>query len=90
MVTYTKNVTFSLPIELIDKLRSFAKQHYITSISAGVREALEDYIRELEKDMLQKEMMEASKDPLFMQDLNESMSAFEQSDKEAFGGTEGW
>jgi metal-responsive CopG/Arc/MetJ family transcriptional regulator len=90
MGTSTKNVTFSLPIELIEKLRSFANNHYIPSVSAGVREALEDFIRELEKDMLKKKMIEASKDPAFMQDLNESMNAFEHSDKETFGGTEEW
>jgi len=85
-----KNVTFSLPIELLEKLRSFAKEHYIPSVSAGVKEALEEFVREVEKDMLKNKMIEASKDPLFMQDLNESMNAFEYSDKETFGGTEEW
>ena len=90
MGTYTKNVTFSLPIELIDKLRSFAKNHYIASVSAGVREALEEFTKDIEKEILQREMMQASQDPLFMQDLNESMNAFEHSDKETIEGTEEW
>jgi len=90
MGTSTKNVTFSLPVDLIEKLRSFAKNHYIPSVSAGVREALEEFTKDIEKEILKREMMEASKDPIFMQDLNDSMKAFEHSDKETFGGTEEW
>ena len=86
----TKNVTFSLPVELIDKLRNFAKNRYIPSVSAGVRAALEEFTKDIEKEVLKREMMEAAKDLLFMHDLSESMNAFEHSDKETFGGTDEW
>lgn len=82
MATTIKNVTFSLPIELIDKLKEFAKNNYIPSLNAGVKEALEEYTKTVEKEILKSKMMEAAKDPLFLQDLNDCMSAFEHSDKE--------
>jgi len=82
MASSLKNVTFSLPIELIEKLKEFAKSNYIPSLNAGVKEALEEYTKMVEKEILKKKMAEASNDPLFMQDLNDSMSVFEFSDKE--------
>lgn len=90
MATTTKNVTFSLPIELIEKLKDYAKNDYIPSLNAGVKEALEEYTKTVEKEILKKKMMEAAKDPLFMQDLSESMSAYEHSDKEVSRRSEEW
>ncbi|MCF6093243.1 hypothetical protein L1765_04430 [Microaerobacter geothermalis] len=77
-----KNVTFNLPIELIEKYKNYAEQKVIPSMNAGVREALEEYSIKVEKELLKKEMMDASNDPLFIKDLEESMKAFEHSDKE--------
>lgn len=85
MATKVKNVTFSLPTDLMEKYKAYAKSSYITSVNAGVKEALEDYSRKIEKEKLKKEMMKAAKDPLFIQDLEESMRAFESSDREAAG-----
>ncbi|MDF2519621.1 MAG: hypothetical protein K0R84_249 [Clostridia bacterium] len=82
MASNIKNVTFSLPIELIEKLKVLAKDNYIPSLNAGVKEALEEYTRTIEKEVLKNKMIKAAKDPLFMQDLNESMRSFEHSDKE--------
>lgn len=81
-MTKSKNVTFNLPPELIDKYKVYVKQKYIPSVNAGVREALEEYGKRIEKEMLKNEMKKASKDSLFMNDLNESMKAFEASDTE--------
>jgi predicted DNA-binding protein len=77
-----KNVTFSLPIDVIEKLKIYANNNYINSMNSGVKEALEDYIKKIEKQKLAKEMIEASKDIMFMKDLEESMQAFEFSDDE--------
>jgi len=82
MASTLKNVTFSLPIDLIEKLKEFAKSNYIPSLNAGVKEALEEYTKIVEKEILKSKMMEAANDSLFIQDLNDSMSAFEYSDKE--------
>ncbi len=90
MATKVKNVTFSLPTELMEKYKSYAKSSYIPSVNAGVKEALEEYSLKIEKDKLKKEMMKAAKDPIFVQDLEESMRAFEYSDIESAGREKEW
>lgn len=90
MSTKVKNVTFSLPSELIDKLKEYAKEEYIPSISAGVREAIEEYTIKLEKEKLYKEMLKAAEDPLFLKDLEDSMQAFESSDADLAGREGEW
>ena len=82
MVTKLKNITFSLPVDLIDKLKEYSEKNYIPSVSSAVREALQLYSKTIEKENLYREMKEASKDPLFMEDLNEIMEAFTVSDDE--------
>ncbi len=77
-----KNVTFNLPPELINKYKVYVKEKYIPSVNAGVKEALEEYGKRIEKEMLKSEMQKASKDPLFMNDLHESMNDFEAVDQE--------
>ncbi|MCL5985968.1 MAG: ribbon-helix-helix domain-containing protein [Actinobacteria bacterium] len=83
MSTKLKNITFSLPEDLMKKFKEYAKKNYVASVSSAVREALEQYSRKIEKERLYEQMREASKDPLFMKDLNESMDAFKSSDNEA-------
>jgi len=82
MATRVKNITFSLPVEIIERFREYAKCNYIPSMNSGAKEALEAYMKKIEKDKFAKEMLEASKDSIFMQDLEESMCSFESSDKE--------
>jgi len=77
-----KNVTFSLHVDLLEKYKAYARSNYIPSVNAGVREALEEYAVKIEKEKLKKEMLQAAQDPLFMQDLEENMRAFESSDLE--------
>ena len=82
MATNVKNATFSLPVSLLEKIKDYAKNQDIPSLNAGVREALEEYSKKIEKEKLRKRMKEASQDPLFMKDLEDSMNAFEASDAE--------
>lgn len=86
----TRNVTFTLPVYLIEKYRKYAEEKYINSISAGVREALVEYSSKIEKEILHKKMKEAAKDPLFMKDLEESMNDFEAVDNEPDKGDDKW
>lgn len=83
MSSKLKNITFSLPVDLIEKLKECANNNYINSMNAGVREALEKYIENIEKEKLYEEMVEASNDSLFMEDLCDSMNAFSVSDEES-------
>ena len=89
MATNVKNATFSLPVTLLEKIKDYAKNQDIPSLNAGVREALEEYSKKIERKKLRKQMKEASQDPLFMKDLEDSMKAFESSDAE-IGGQQEW
>lgn len=85
-----KNVTFSLPVDLVETLKGYVNEEYIPSLNAGVKEALEEYFVSMEKKILKEKMAEASNDPLFMKDLENNMSAFESSDDEISGGSKEW
>jgi hypothetical protein len=85
-----KNVTFSLPEDVVDKIRGYVEEKYIPSLNAGVKEALEEYTAKLEKLKFKKAMELASKDPLFINDIENTMAAFEKPDMEIIGGTEEW
>ena len=90
MSTTMKNATFSLPVELLEKFKVYAKEKYIVSVNAAVKEALEAYAKEIEKEKLKKEMMEAACDPLFMKDLEDSMQSFKSADAEVTGADTEW
>jgi hypothetical protein len=77
-----KNVTFSLPTEIVDKFKEYAKSKYIPSLNAGVKEALEEFVKKIEKEKLKRDMTDAANDPQFMQDLEDSMNDFKFSDNE--------
>lgn len=85
-----KNVTFHLPTDLIEKYKRFAEENTIPSMNAGVKEALEAYSVRIEKDQLRKEMENAAQDPLFMEDVDESMHTFEHSDDESTRESSQW
>ena len=85
-----KNVTFSLPVEVVEKLREYVKDDYIPSLNAGVKEALEEYTVKIERQMFKKEMEKASKDPMFLEDIQKAMSDFEKSDIDTAGRIEKW
>jgi metal-responsive CopG/Arc/MetJ family transcriptional regulator len=90
MSSKVKNITFSLPTELVEKLKEYAKEQYIPSLNAGVREALEEYAVKIGREKLRNEMLQASKDKLFLEDIKESMKAFEASDREVGRGESEW
>lgn len=86
----TKNVTFNLPPELIEKYKSYVRHQYIPSVNAGVREALEQYSNQMDKELLKNEMLKAAKDPIFMTDLYEVMKDFDDIDSEVMKENTEW
>ena len=78
-----KNYTFSLPIDLLNKLKKYSSDGYVPSINAAVKEAIETYVKQIEKKTLFNEMKAAAQDPLFIQDLEEAMNDFSLTDFEA-------
>jgi len=85
-----KNVTFSLPVEVVEKLREYVKDNYIPSLNAGVKEALEEYTVKIERQIFKREMEKAAKDPLFLADIDETMCDFEKADNETARRIEKW
>lgn len=90
MTSTLKNVTFSLPVEYIDKLREYSKSNIIPSMNAGIRDALDNYFKMQEKKKAYEIMKEASSDKLLLNDIKETMSAYNFSDEENNGGNDNW
>jgi predicted DNA-binding protein len=78
-----KNYTFSLPIVLLNKLKQYSNEGYVPSVNAAVKEAIESYIKIIEKQNLYNQMQKAANDPMFMEDLENTMHDFLYSDFEA-------
>jgi metal-responsive CopG/Arc/MetJ family transcriptional regulator len=78
-----KNFTFSLPINLLNKLKKYSQDGYVSSVNSAVKEALESYVAAIEKQDLFNQMKAAARDPLFIQDLEETMHDFSYPDFEA-------
>ena len=80
--TNIKNVTFALPVILMDEIRLLAKKELNSSINSLVREALERYLAEKNKEEIRSDMLEASRDPLFLADVKSCTHAFRYADSE--------
>lgn len=85
-----RKATFSLPVELLDRYKEYAAGKDIPSVTAGVQIAMEKFARLIEKERLRREMLEAANDTLFMGDLEETMKAFENTDRETAKGISKW
>lgn len=67
----------------VEQLKEFANKKIISSVNAGVREAVEDYLIKVRKELYKKELQEAVKDPEFIKRTEETMQAFKNVDQEA-------
>ena len=77
-----KNVTFALPVTMMDEIRLLAKKQRQSSINSLVREALECYLEEKRLEEIRQDMLEASCDPLFLSDVKNCTVAFRHTDRE--------
>ena len=77
-----KNVTFALPVTMMDEIRQLAKKQRHSSINSLVREALERYLEEKRREEIRQDMLEASRDPLFLADVKNCAAAFRHTDRE--------
>ncbi len=85
MVKKTKNYTFSLPRELLDRLKEHAREGCVPSVNSAVKEAIESYVVQIDKENLYKQMKEAAENPAFIDDLESTMADFSYVDDEATG-----
>jgi len=82
MARKTKNYTFSLPPELLDRLKKYAQKGYVSSVNSAVKEAIESYVVQIDKEYLYKQMKEAAENPVFVDDLEATMVGFSYVDYE--------
>jgi Arc/MetJ-type ribon-helix-helix transcriptional regulator len=80
----SSNYTFTLPQEMMEKLKDFVNKDNFPSINSFVREALQSYLDKIEKEHLRKEMKKASMDPMFIKDMDNSMGFFKRLDDESY------
>ena len=80
--TNIKNVTFALPVTMMDEIRQLAKSQRKSSINSLVREALEHYLAEKQKEEIRHDLLEASRDPLFLADVKGCSASFRHVDRE--------
>ena len=78
------NYTFTLPQEMMEKLKDFVKKDNFPSINSFVREALQSHLDKIEKEYLRKEMEKASMDPMFIKDIDNNMGFFKRLDDESY------
>ena len=80
--TSMKNVTFALPTPIMQEIRDLVARGQKPSINSLVREALERYLKDVREESIRQDMLEASKDPLFLADVNDCANSFRFTDKE--------
>ncbi|MEA1912329.1 MAG: hypothetical protein U9N06_00630 [candidate division WOR-3 bacterium] len=74
--------TYTLSKNLVDDLKSFVKGGYASSQSKLVEEALKSYMKKLMDAKIAHEFDKASKDTLFLKDIEEVNYDFHFSDQE--------
>jgi Arc/MetJ-type ribon-helix-helix transcriptional regulator len=74
--------TVVLPESSIRELKELVDDNKITSVNAGVREAIEEYLINLKAKDYRDRLKEAIKDPDFIKRNEDTMKSFRYSDKE--------
>ena len=82
MATATEKVTFTLPSEMVRQMREVVQKGSVASQNALVREALQQQLKRLREEEFAREMEEAARDPLFLQDMEECLHDFRFVDAE--------
>ena len=68
------------------RLKNNAREGYVPSVNYAVKEAIESYVVQIDKEHLYRQMKEAAEDPKFIGDLDDSMAHFAYADYEAMQG----
>lgn len=75
-----RKVTYSLPEDLIDRVRSVVKEGAAPSYSAFVERALSDLVRRARENQLAGAFRSAAADPGFLGDIQQTMNCFDRAD----------
>ena len=76
-----QKVTYSLPEDLIDRVRSVVKGGAAPSYSAFVEQAISDRVRRAREEQLAGAFKSAAADPRFLADIRQSMTRFDGDDE---------
>lgn|GEM_PF-5750430 len=79
----TRKVTYSLPEELLRAVEDAVRDGAAPSYSAFVAESLRERLRRFRERRLEEAFAAAAQDPLFLEDVGETMEAFRAADREA-------
>jgi Arc/MetJ-type ribon-helix-helix transcriptional regulator len=75
-----RKVTYSLPEDLLEGVRSVVEEGAAPSYSAFVQKALADGVNRAREALLAEAFLEASRDPAFLRDVNRALRDFESQD----------
>ncbi len=76
----SRKVTYSLPEELLGEMESAVRDGAAPSYSAFVAEAVRERLERLRERRLAESFAQAGEDPLFLEDVEETMEAFAAAD----------
>ncbi len=87
MLDTTKTVRFTatLPSVYIDELKQLTKEQQIPSVNFGIRQALDEYLKQVKKREYDAMMKAAANDQAFMERTMKCAEDFSFSDSEAQG-----
>jgi len=75
-------ITFCIPSDLSAELKQVVAEGEAPSQNMLVRSAIEKELKRIRSEKLRREFAEAASDPLFMEDMGETMQAFASADAE--------
>ena len=75
-----RKVTYSLPEDLLDGVRSVVREGAAPSYSAFVQQAIADGVSRAKEALLARAFLEASQDPEFLEDVDRTLRAFGSSE----------
>ena len=87
MLNTSKTVRFTatLPALYIDELKELAKLQQIPSVNFGIRQALDEYLKQMKKAEYDAQMKAAAKDDAFLKRTFQCAEDFSYSDSEVQG-----
>lgn len=87
MLNATKTIqyTATLPSDYIDELKQLTKTQQISSVNFGIREALDEYLKQVKKRKYDEMVKAAAKDKSFIERTMKCTEDFSFSDSEVEG-----
>ncbi len=80
-----RKVTYSLPEDLLDGVRTVVREGAAPSYSAFVQQALAEGVSRAREAMLAKSFLQASRDPEFLEDVDRALRGFGNSSVQGGG-----